>query len=375
MSNISARLPKIFVTAIVSAFISVFAIVVAPAALPAQNTVAYAQSAEDLMEEVRALRSRVDSAKSEYLSATQVVEQLSAQQSELQTQMEQYDGDIAAKRAKLADIVVREYKSPTAASFIQALGEAGSLDEALKQYEYVNKVVEDRARVLREIDELTEAAQENMEALEMKKSEGQSAALAAEAAQAAFNEELVAMKPQLKKIREEYLAAVANSTGNAQLEAAMTYLEDVDGITDVQADLLRSAYRTGYAGGDRCESWTEAVYRNAGYSIDRYIGAAQCAAALTKSNDLDTIPVGALVFGSGSGSYMGQRYGHVGICVASGTGNGDALIIDNEGSRTKTAVLLKEWSEWQVSVSWVSGKQGAFAWGYPDSVELSPVEL
>lgn len=375
MSNISARLPKIFVTAIVSAFISVFAIVVAPAALPAQNTVAYAQSAEDLMEEVRALRSRVDSAKSEYLSATQVVEQLSAQQSELQTQMEQYDGDIAAKRAKLADIVVREYKSPTAASFIQALGEAGSLDEALKQYEYVNKVVEDRARVLREIDELTEAAQENMEALEMKKSEGQSAALAAEAAQAGFNEELVAMKPQLKKIREEYLAAVANSTGNAQLEAAMTYLEDVDGITDVQADLLRSAYRTGYAGGDRCESWTEAVYRNAGYSIDRYIGAAQCAAALTKSNDLDTIPVGALVFGSGSGSYMGQRYGHAGICVASGTGNGDALIIDNEGSRTKTAVLLKEWSEWQVSVSWVSGKQGAFAWGYPDSVELSPVEL
>lgn len=354
-------------------FLAVIAAVMACAL--AMPSVALADTTDDLMNEVKSIRASVDSAKAEYVSATQVSEQNDAQIAELQAQMETLDDDIASKRQKLSDILVREYKAPTSTSFIIALGEASSFDEALKQFEYANKVAEDRAKTIREINYLTEQAQENLEALELKKTESEMSKIEAEAAQSVFNEKLAEMRPQLKDIRDRYLAATANASGSAQLEQALAYLEDVDGTTEAQVALLRSAYRTGYAGADRCESWTEAVYRNAGYSIDRYIGAAQCAAALTKSNDLDTIPVGALVFGSGSGSYMGQKYGHVGICVATGTGNDDALILDNEGSRTKTAVPLSEWSEWQVSTSWVSGKQGAFSWGYPDSVELAPAVL
>ena len=336
---------------------------------------ALADETDDIMSEVKTIKTNVDSAKAEYMSAVQVSEQISAQIEELSSQMEALNGDIADKRQKLADIVVREYKTPTSTSFIVALGEASSFDEALKQFEYANKVAEDRAKTVRDIDNLTKQAQENLEELEMKRTESEQAKINAEAAQSVFDEMLSEMRPKLKEVRESYLSTVANTSGSSQLEQALAYLEDIDGTTEMQVALLRSAYRTGYAGADRCESWTEAVYRNAGYSIGRYIGAAQCAQALTKSDDLDTIPVGALVFGSGSGSSMGQKYGHVGICVAAGTGNNDALIIDNEGSRTKTAVPLSEWSEWQVSTSWVSGKQGAFAWGYPDSVELSPVDL
>lgn len=336
---------------------------------------ALADETEDLMSEVRNIRASIDSAKAEYVSATQVSEQIDAQISELQSQMEFLDDDIADKRRKLSDILVREYKAPTATSLIVAIGEASSLDEVLKQFEYANKVAEERAKTLRDIGNLTEQAQENLEALEMKRAESELAKADAEAAQSVFSDKLSEMRPQLKDIRERYLAATAGSSGSAQLEQALAYLEDVDGSTEAQVALLKSAYRTGYAGGDRCEAWAEAVYRNAGYSIGRYIGAAQCAQALTVSDDLDTIPVGALVFGSGSGSYMGATYGHVGICVASGTGNGDALVLDNEGSRTKTAVPLDEWSEWQTSTSWVSGKRGAFAWGHPDSVSLTPAAL
>lgn len=334
---------------------------------------AYADDAESIMAQVNSIKASIDSAKNEYVSATQVSEQIDAQIAEIQAQMENLDTDIDAKRAKLADILVREYKNPTSSSFITAIGEASSLDEALKQFEYANKVTEDRAKTIREIDGLTEQAQEKFEEYGLKKTESELAKSDAEAAQAVFDDMLEEIRPQLQELRSAYLATATDSSGTAQLESAIEYLENIDGATEAQIALLKSAYRTGYAGADRCEAWTESVYRNAGYSISRYIGAAQCAQALTRSTDLDAIPVGALVFGSGSGSSMGAKYGHVGICVASGTGNGDALIIDNEGSRTKTAVPLDEWSEWQVSTSWVSGKQGAFAWGYPDSVSLAPV--
>lgn len=343
-------------------------------ALTAPN-LSYADEASDVMSQVKSIRASIDSAKSEYVSATQVTEQIEAQIAELSERTSTLEESIADKRAQLSEILVREYKSPMSSSFIQAISEAESFDEALRQFEYASVVAEDRAKTVREINALTAQAREAIEELEMKKSQSEFAKIDASAAQESFNAKLEEMRPQIQEIRSSYLETAASSSGSAQLDAALSYLESIDGATEAQIALLRSAYRTSYAGGDRCEAWAEAVYRNAGYSIGRYAGAAQAAQALTVSTDLDSIPVGVLVFGSGSGSYMGQRYGHVGICVASGTGNGDALIIDNEGSRTKTAVPLSEWSEWQVSTSWVSGKQGAFAWGYPDSVSLSPAVL
>lgn len=301
--------------------------------------------------------------------------ELQAQSDELSAQLSDIRSRMADKREKLSQLLVQEYKAPTIQSFISAISEAGSLDEALRQFEYANLIAQDRANTIADIRSLTREADESLEEVEMKKAEAARASADAEAAQSSWDEQLSELRPQLKALREQYWVQAEATEGASQLDAALAYLEDIDGVTDVQVALLRSAYRTGYAGADRCESWTERVYRNAGIAIPSYIGAAQDAQANMVSDDLEVIPVGALVFGSGSGSYMGSKYGHVGICVASGTGKGDALILDNEGSRTKKAQKLDEWSEWQVSTSWVSGKKGAFGWGYPASIKLDPITL
>lgn len=337
---------------------------------------AHADSADGLMAQVKNIRASVDGAKSEYLAAIQRTSELQAQSDELSAQLIDIEGQIADKREKLSQLLVQEYKSPSTQSFLNAISEAGSLDEALKQFEYANLVAQDRASTISEIRQLVKLQHESVEEIEMKKSEALNAAAEAEAAQSGWDEQLAELRPQLKELREKYWSEAANTSGSEQLDAAMAYLEDIDGITETQAALLRSAYRTSYAGSNYCERWAANVYENAGYPYKRYVGAAQDAQANMKSDDLDTIPVGALVFGSGSSSIVGATYGHVGICVVSGTGNNDALILDNEGSRDKHAVPLSEWSEWQTSVSWVSGKQGAFGWGYPPSIDpLTPVTL
>lgn len=330
---------------------------------------AYADASDDLMAQVKSIRASVDGAKNEYLTAVQRTSELQAQAEALTQELTSIEEQLGNKREKLSQILVQEYKSPSTQSFISAISEAGSLEEALKQFEYANLVAQDRASTILEIQQLVKKQNESLEEIEMKKNESMDAAAQAEAAQSSWDGQLDELRPQLKELRERYWTEAANTAGSAQLDAAMSYLEDIDGITEVQAALLRSAYRTGYAGSNYCERWAANVYANAGYPYKRYIGAAQDAQANMVSDDLDVIPVGALVFGSGSGSYMGATYGHVGICVASGTGNDDALILDNEGSRDKRAVPLSEWSEWQTSVSWVSGKQGAFGWGYPSSID------
>lgn len=336
---------------------------------------AYAGASDDLMTRVKSIRASLDGSKSEYLSAVQRTSELQAQSEELSAHLEEIRAQIADKRQDLANMLVQEYKSPTTQSFISAISEAGSLEEALRQFEYAALMAQSRSAAIAEVQALVRQANESMEEIEMKVREAMSASEEAEAAQSSWDEQLAELRPQVRALREKYWEEAASTSGSAQLEAAIAYLEDIDGVTDVQLALLRSAYKTGYAGADRCERWTENVYRNAGVVIGNYAGAAQDAQANMRSDDLDVIPVGALVFGSGSGSDMGRRYGHVGICVASGTGNGDALIIDNEGSKDKKAVRLDEWSEWQVSTSWVSGKQGAFGWGYPDSIKLDPIIL
>lgn len=339
----------------------------------ASPSISYAEpTADELISEVSALKASVSASQSEYLSSLQKAAELESQQKALAAEIVEIETSIENKKEKLAQMLVNEYKSPTARSIIVALSEADSLESALRQVEYASLVVESRANTIAEIRHLRDRAQEALEEAEIKREYVVEASDAAKAATSDWGAKLDEIKPKVSALRDKYWSKVATSSGADQLNAALSYLEDVEGLTSTQAELLKSAYSTGYAGADRCESWTEAVYRNAGIKIGQYIGAAQAAQALTKSEDLDVIPVGALVFGSGSGSSMGKKYGHVGICVASGTGKGDALILDNEGSRKKKAVPLDEWSSWQVSTSWVSGKQGAFAWGYPDSIELSP---
>lgn len=336
---------------------------------PQYSFAADASNNSEIMQQVKSLRTSIESSQREYLSAVQYAQQLDSQYEVTQKELDDLHKKLEDRKGDLDSIIIDEYKTPIVDTFLNAIVGSGTIEQVFEQIEYANRIAQDRIQTTGDVVTLSKKAEEKREELEIKKGATQQAMLEAEAAKSVWQERLDEMRPQIKKIRSEYFSQVADTTGYAQLDAALTYLEDVDSATDEQIRILQAAYNTGYSGSNYCERWAEAVFRNAGVAHGNFISANSAAQSYVRNTDLNSIPVGALVYGSGTS----VPYGHVGICVAAGTGNMDALIIDNEGSRTKTAVPLYEWAEWQTAYSWSFGKSGLYGWGYPDSIVLEPV--
>lgn len=93
----------------------------------------------------------------------------------------------------------------------------------------------------------------------------------------------------------------------------------------------------GYPGGDAIDFWLQ--WKNSG------------------STSIDNIPVGAVVVGSGSGSYMGNRYGHVGVYI------GDGKVADNVGYHR--IISIEDWAKSQVG--YCRGYHGYIGWVWPDN--------
>lgn len=339
-------------------------------ALTAVPSVSYADETEDLLNQVSTLRDQIDAAQSDYLTALQESEQYASQLTEAEAALDDIEAQLTEKRNELAELCVSEYRDPVARTIINAFVSSDSLSEVIERIEYGNKLMDQRADAAAEIEELEQEAIATRDEIAEKKASSDTAAAEAEQRKSDFEAQLEAMRPQLEEIRGAYLSTVASKSGNDQLESAIAYLEDVDGLTDIQSRILHAAYTTPYAGSNYCERWVRLVYQNAGISVNQYPTAYADYKANAKSTDIDVAPVGALAFSSGSG----VSAAHVGIVVAAGTGNDDALIIDNEGSRTKTAVSVAEWESW-MHPNPQTGLTGFYAWGYPSSITLEPITL
>ncbi len=125
-----------------------------------------------------------------------------------------------------------------------------------------------------------------------------------------------------------------------------------DMTTDITDAIVKAAKETPSPGAGLCQSWVRQVYANAGLG-NNYIATAYLA---FKQNCVDTskdnIPVGAAVYGTGTGSA-----GHVGIYI----GNGQ--VMDNVGE-IKTS-SLEDWIKWQEEKGNVlDGKCGWLGWGW-----------
>lgn len=108
--------------------------------------------------------------------------------------------------------------------------------------------------------------------------------------------------------------------------------------------------------GGYCAKWVSGVYQAAGLgypggnAIDYWTRW-----GTTGSTSWDNIPVGAVVVGSGSGSAMGNRYGHVGIYI------GNGLVADNIGYHR--IVSIQEWMAYNVGTC--HGYTGYIGWVWP----------
>lgn len=110
---------------------------------------------------------------------------------------------------------------------------------------------------------------------------------------------------------------------------------------------------------DMCAQWVTGVYIAAGINPPPYGDAIDMWNHYkhTGSTDMNNIPPGAIVCGSGAG-YMGSIFGHVGIYV------GNGLVAHNVGRHVVEP--LSDWCAWQTANC--QGHVGWIGWVYPPGV-------
>lgn len=156
------------------------------------------------------------------------------------------------------------------------------------------------------------------------------------------------------------------SDDKEEQKTEITNAEGQEMVVDVSEAIVNAAKTTPSVGTGLCLRWVNVTYQNAG------LGA--CAGACAResyennvvSDSRDNIPVGAAVYGSGSGN---GNYGHVGIYI------GNGLVMDNVNNKVLTQTL-DEWIAWQEKKAGITtnGKhvKGYLGWGWPDGVNRTP---
>ena len=128
-----------------------------------------------------------------------------------------------------------------------------------------------------------------------------------------------------------------------------------DIVTDISERIIAAAQITPWPGASLCQAWVRAVYANAGLGDVAYAKAVDAYRANVVSTEMDNIPIGAAVYGTGTGAYGA---GHVGIYI----GNGQVMDSVSSGIRTQS---LEEWVAWQESYGFtVDGRTGWLGWGW-----------
>lgn len=339
------------------------------AILATTPSVAMADELEDLEREVREVRDRISECQATRMDSIRVQEESARRVEEERARLDEVEGRLDDQQAALSKIIKMQYTTGTDDSqFLAMMTSAKSFSGMAEAMDYLRGMQNKKLKTTTQVMELRDAQEDLVRKIEDDDRQAREDAEHAESEQREFERRLDEMRPRIDSLLGEVKARLNGSSGSAQLEEAMSFLENIDGINETQAALVRSAYRTGYAGWSRCEAWVEAVYANAGHPMGSYMSAYSDYADNCVSDDQNSAPAGSLMFASGSS----VPYSHVGICVFNGGGGPDTIyVLDNEGSRSGKAITLTEWLKWQTAVSSNNGRSGWFGWGHPDGVDLS----
>lgn len=335
----------------------------------------YAGTADDFKSaqaEVSNMKASADSSKAEYLSAIRYKMQLESELDEEKSELSEIDAELDEQNAMLSDIIVSEYKYSSSDAIVNILTESSSLEDFINNIECMHVIMNYRAKMLSDVAALKEQHETKANEIETCKSMSAEIAESADTARSTMEESISAMQPaintlraQLESERSAISSYLASESSYNQMQSDLDYLSKIMEVTDEQSAIIQSAYSTPYSGSNMCEAWAESVYRNAGIDVPLVSSAYAAWLEYGISDDKNSIPPGAWVYGSGTDVVNN----HVGIYIGGG------LIMDNEGSKTKTAVQLDKWLSWQTAVSAGTGKSGWIGWGYPQWIGLLSSEL
>ena len=134
-----------------------------------------------------------------------------------------------------------------------------------------------------------------------------------------------------------------------------------DSTADVSSKIVNAAKNTPTTVSGHCLEWVDNVYHNSGVGVERLCCAYNAFLKHGVSTDLSNIPVGAAIYGTGSGRYTcgscGNSCGHVGIYI----GNGKVM----HSIGYVETISLTEWGK-RYNVATVNGKKGILGWGWED---------
>lgn len=146
-----------------------------------------------------------------------------------------------------------------------------------------------------------------------------------------------------------------NSNNDRDTEA--NYEMDIQ--TNYSDVIVQAAKEVESPGKSLCQKWVRQVYARAGLGNVSYATAYQAFKNNCVSTRKDNIPIGAAVYGTGSGSTAG----HVGIYIGKNS-SGTPMVMDNVGT-IKTS-SLDEWISWQEkNPTAIAGEEsGWLGWGW-----------
>ena len=323
-------------------------------------------TARDVISRASDLKQRISEAQSQYLTAVADQGQAEAERDEAQGRLDATNAELSEAQGRLESIVRSSY-STESSKVVQILMGSRTLSEMLATLSDSAKVTDEVSTETQRVADLRTQQQADVDECASRVQVAQNAAAAAQEQKASFEKSLSDMSGEIQSVSSELSAEIAaEPTKAVQAQATLDYMQNVYSVTDTQARIISTAFKTSYSGAMRCEAWVETVYENAGLPIGRYADAYSDYQDNVRSTSMTDIKAGALLYCSGSGTI----YGHVGIALTDSMGNDgmDTLIIDNEGSRTGVKTM-REWLQWQRTCP-RNGVSGFFGWGYPDGVSL-----
>lgn len=143
-------------------------------------------------------------------------------------------------------------------------------------------------------------------------------------------------------------------------------------MADISQKIIDAIPLTEWPGENLCLAWVANVYDTAGITHERKASAYESYLVNGISTDRNAIPIGAAVYGTGTGT-AGGKYGHVGIYI------GDGKVVDSVGSGIQITTL-DEWIGWQEDYARNSNnvlidingdeQHGWLGWGWLDGDQI-----
>ncbi len=143
-------------------------------------------------------------------------------------------------------------------------------------------------------------------------------------------------------------------------------------MTDISQAIVNATNKTPWPGASLCSKWVNDVYDNAGVTAIRVNSAYDQSKITVISTDRTAIPIGAAVYGTGTGT-AGGPYGHVGIYLGGGQ------VVDSVSNGIRTVSLeqwIKEQENYPVNSNNVlpdmngNEQHGWLGWGWADGNKI-----